>query len=58
MKRGLNDHEQLIKKIELIIRNMKKIGDLTTKIGKIGKYQTRDYVGDQRLLDIHLSDQD
>lgn len=58
MRRGLDDHERLIEDIELIIRNMKKIGDLTTRIGNISKYQTKDYVGAQRLLDIHFSDND
>ncbi|MFA6222354.1 MAG: GAF domain-containing protein [Desulfomonilaceae bacterium] len=53
MKRSFDDKERLIEDIELIIRNLKKITDLTAKIGRISKYQTRDYVGDERLLDIH-----
>ncbi|MFH0959328.1 MAG: GAF domain-containing protein [Pseudomonadota bacterium] len=53
MKRGVDDKERLLEDIELIIRNLKKITDLTAKIGRISKYQTRDYVGKERLLDIH-----
>jgi two-component system NtrC family sensor kinase len=53
MKRSFDDKDRLIEDIELIIRNLKKITNLTAKIGRISKYQTRDYVGDERLLDIH-----
>lgn len=53
MKRSIDDKQRLIEDIELIIRNLKKITDLTAKIGRISKYQTRDYVGNERLLDIH-----
>ena len=53
MKRGVDDKERLLEDIELIIRNLKKITDLTAKIGRISKYQTRDYVGKEKLLDIH-----
>ncbi len=53
MKRGMDHQERLLEDIELIIRNVKKISELTTRIGKISKYQTRDYVGDERLFDIY-----
>ncbi len=58
MKRGISDQERVLEDIDLIIRNMKKIGELTTRIGKISKYQTRDYVGDERLFDIYGLEQD
>ncbi len=58
MSRGLKENESLLEDVNLIIRNMKKISALTTKISRISKYQTRDYVGDERLLDIHGSESD
>ena len=57
MRRELDDKESLREDIDLIIRNMQKIRDLTGKIGRISKYQTRDYVGEERLLDIHGLDE-
>lgn len=56
MKRGVDNRDHILDDIELIIRNLKKIADLTAKIGRISKYQTRDYVGTERLLDIHALD--
>lgn len=53
MKRGPDIPETLLDDVELIIRNMKKIAELTTRISKISKYQTRDYVGEERLFDIY-----
>lgn len=53
MKRSMRDEEHLLDDIELIIRNVKKISELTTRIGKISKYQTRGYVGEERLFDIY-----
>ncbi len=53
MKRGPDVPETLLDDVALIIRNMKKIAELTTRISKISKYQTRDYVGEERLFDIY-----
>jgi DNA-binding response OmpR family regulator len=35
-----------------IVNEAQRLGDLTKKIGRIVKYETRDYLGDTRIVDI------
>jgi hypothetical protein len=40
---------------DIIVREAERMADIVRKIGKITKYETKSYVGRQRILDLDRS---
>jgi hypothetical protein len=44
--------------VEVISAEAQRMADIVRKIGKITKYETKDYLGEQRILDLDASSAD
>ena len=52
LREGLSDSDDRAEELDLIIRNIQKVGELTKKMASITRYKTKPYVGDVQLVDI------
>ena len=57
LKRGLQgkDGEPLVRPVEVIMEQTERMAEIVKKIGRITKYETTEYVGSTRVLDLELS---
>ncbi len=52
LKRKLDREGAEHRAADIIVRESERMADIVRKIGKITKYETKSYVGDQRILDL------
>lgn len=52
LKRKLEDGSSEHNAADIIVRESERMADIVRKIGKITKYETKSYVGEQRILDL------
>jgi PAS domain S-box-containing protein len=54
-KRKLNDTEEAKRMLDIIITETDRMADIVRKIGHITRYETKSYVGQQRIVDLDRS---
>jgi len=52
LREELSDSDEGAQELDLIIRNIQKVGKLTKKMASITRYKTKSYVGNIQLVDI------
>ncbi len=52
LREELSDSDERAEELDLIIRNIQKVGKLTKKMASITRYKTKPYVGNIKLVDI------
>ena len=52
LKRKLSHETQEHHAVDMILRESERMADIVRKIGKITKYETKSYVGQQKILDL------
>lgn len=52
LRRSLNQQAELAKAADVIISEAERMAEIVRKIGKITKYETKSYVGGQKILDL------
>jgi PAS domain S-box-containing protein len=52
LRRSLNQNTELAKAADVIISEAERMAEIVRKIGKITKYETKSYVGGQKILDL------
>lgn len=50
--------EEMIEEMDMIIRNMKKMGELTRKMTEATGFESREYVGDTKIVSLKSRDQE
>ncbi len=55
LKRRLPESDPAHRQVDIIYREAERIAEIVRKLGKITKYETKDYVGGQRIVDISRS---
>ena len=55
LREELSDSDERAEELDLIIRNIQKVGKLTKKMASITRYKTKAYVGNIQLVDIDQS---
>ncbi|HHI97759.1 MAG TPA: GAF domain-containing protein [Thermodesulfatator atlanticus] len=48
----LKEDDPIYEDLQIIVRNLKKMAELTKKMAHITHYETKDYVGDVKILDL------
>jgi PAS domain S-box-containing protein len=54
-KRKLSKQEEVARILDIILSETERMADIVRKIGRITRYETKSYVGDQRIVDIERS---
>jgi PAS domain S-box-containing protein len=54
-KRKLKKEEEIDRILDIILSETERMADIVRKIGRITKYETKSYVGEQRIVDIERS---
>jgi len=54
-KRKLKKEEDINRILDIILSETERMADIVRKIGRITKYETKSYVGEQRIVDIDRS---
>ncbi len=54
-KRKIGDDDTITRIIDTIISEAERMADIVRKIGRITKYETKSYVGGQRIVDLDKS---
>ncbi len=52
LKRKLKEGEAAYQSVDIIYREAERMAEIVRKIGKITRYETKAYVGDQQILDL------
>jgi PAS domain S-box-containing protein len=52
LKRKLKDADPLMRPVDIIFREAGRMAEIVKKIGKITKFETKTYVGTQRIVDL------
>ena len=52
LKRRLKEGEYAYRPVDIIYREAERMAEIVRKIGKITRYETQDYVGTQKILDL------
>ncbi len=55
LKRKLEEGTPEFRAAEVLVREAERMADIVKKIGKMTKYETKSYVGEQRILDLDKS---
>jgi PAS domain S-box-containing protein len=58
LRRGLEPDHPLLSSLEGLIREAERIAEVVRKLGRITRYETRNYVGATRILDLERSSDD
>ncbi len=54
-KRKLEEPEEVVRVLNIILSEAERMADIIRKIGRITRYETKSYVGEQRIVDIDRS---
>ncbi|HUU02672.1 MAG TPA: PAS domain S-box protein [Myxococcota bacterium] len=54
-KRKLEKPEEIVRILNIILSEAERMADIIRKIGRITRYETKSYVGEQRIVDIDRS---
>ena len=54
-RRKLGDAEATARIIDIVISETERMADIVRKIGRITRYETKSYVGGQRIVDLDRS---
>lgn len=58
LRRKLDEGSVEARAAEVLVREADRMADIVRKIGKMTKYETKDYVGSQRILDLEKASSD
>jgi PAS domain S-box-containing protein len=58
LRRSLSQQAELAKAADVIISEAERMAEIVRKIGKITKYETKSYVGGQKILDLEKAAED
>ena len=54
-KRKLEKQEEVSRILDIILSETERMADIVRKIGRITRYETKSYIGEQRIVDIERS---
>ena len=58
LKRRLKEDDPALKSVDIIYREAERMAEIVRKIGKITRYETKAYVGTQRIVDLDRAARD
>jgi signal transduction histidine kinase len=58
LRRSLLDNPQLCNAAGVIISEAERMAEIVRKVGKITRYETKDYVGEAKILDLEKASED
>lgn len=58
LRQELDPDSPLAQDLQIIVKNIRRMSTIVNNLGKITRYETKPYVGDQRILDLDRSVED
>ena len=58
LRRSLREDENLCSAAAIIISEAERMAEIVRKIGKITRYETKDYVGEAKILDLEKASEE